>query len=379
MKRPGRATIQSAWIAILIVLFFASTLGATPPVPEETVTGCVKDGQMSIQAPERFKRERPLKINPCANIPFDIVGTEGKQIRAKGGIDLYNGAFVCPKDVTVLGTCSPAAPGLESVISCNPNWPCDRSPCERVDASAVRVPDDFEVTYVTGPLHANWGGQFVLYLRADGRVTEREGVRPPRPGKAADEKVTEYTVSADSVRQIYAAILACHFFDLDTRYWNQKVMDGGSQYLKVVAGGRTHAVTTYYYIVNRFSRVVSLLDELCKPSRMATLEKKDRPRLLTEEEAEEIVWNLPEIKAIMQRMKGTGANPFAMITGYPDPEAQPGNQAAAYEVYVGENHGTHTVRAMTFIVDAYGGQVSVYDELADRIIPIEQYRKQVRK
>jgi hypothetical protein len=373
--------ILTAFCAGLVGVGILSPVPAigTPPVPVEEVTGCVKDGQMSIQAPDRFKREKPLKINPCTNIPFDFSGTEGKQIRATGGIDLYNGAFVCPRDVAVLGTCSPDSPGLERVISCNPNWPCDRSACERVDASAVRVPHDFEITYVTGPLHANWGAPFVLYLRADGRVTEREGVRPARPGKAADEKVTEYTVSADSVRQIYAAILACHFFDLDTRYWNQKVMDGGSQYLKVVAGGRTHAVTTYYYIVNRFSRVVSLLDELCKPARMATLEKKDRPRLLTEEEAEEIVWNLPEVKAIMQRMKGTGANPFAMITGYPNPEAKPGEQAAAYEVYVGENHGTHTVRAMTFIVDAYGGKVSVYDEVADRMIPLEQYRKQVQK
>jgi hypothetical protein len=112
---------------------------------------------------------------------------------------------------------------------------------------------------------------------------------------------------------------------------------------------------------------------------MATLEKKDRPRMLPEEEAEEIVWNLPEVKAIMQRMKWTGANPFAMITGYPNPGAKPGEQAAVYEVYVGENHGTHTVRAMTFIVDAYGGKVSVYDEVADRVIPLEQYRKQVQK
>jgi hypothetical protein len=232
---------------------------------------------------------------------------------------------------------------------------------------------------VTGPLHANWGGQFVLYLRADGRVTEREGVRPARPGKTADEKVTTYTVSADSVRQIYATILACHFFDLNTRYWNQKVMDGGSQYLKVVAGGRTQAVTTYYYIVHRFSRIVALLDEICKPARAAALEKKDRPRLLTEEQADEIVWNLPEVKAIASRMKGTNANPFSMITGYPDPEAKSGDIAAAYEVHVGENHGTHPVRAMTFIVDAYSGKVSVYDEVADRAIPIEEYRKQVNK
>ena len=46
---------------------------------------------------------------------------------------------------------------------------------------------------------------------------------------------------------------------------------------------------------------------------------------------------------------------------------------------MGENHVSHTVRVMTFIVDAYDGTVSVYDVVTNRVIPIEQYRKQVRK
>jgi hypothetical protein len=84
----------------------------TPPVPVEAVTGCVKDGQMLIQAPERFKRDRPLKISPCTNIPFDFQRLDGKQIRATAGIDLYNGAFVCPRDVQIVGDCNPARPDV---------------------------------------------------------------------------------------------------------------------------------------------------------------------------------------------------------------------------------------------------------------------------
>jgi hypothetical protein len=34
---------------------------------------------------------------------------------------------------------------------------------------------------------------------------------------------------------------------------------------------------------------------------------------------------------------------------------------------------------MNLLVDAYNGSIFVYDEVADRVIPIEQYRKQVRK
>jgi hypothetical protein len=193
----------------------------TPPVPVEAVTGCVRDGQMLIQAPERFKRELPLKVSPCTNIPFDFAGTEGKQIRARGGIDLYNGAFVCPRDVVIVGDCKPARPDV-----------------------------------------------------------------PP---------------------------------------------------------------------------------------------KKELPRQITDDEADEIVWALPEVQGMIERMKGTKVSPFSMITGYPDPKAEPGKPGSFYEIYVGERHDTHTVRVMTLLVDAYNGSIFVYDEVADRVIPIEQYRKQVRK
>ena len=93
--------ILTAFCVVLVgvgILVPVPAIG-TPPVPVEAVTGCVKDGQMLIQAPERFKREKVLKISPCTNIPFDFQRFEGKQIRAKAGIDLYNGAFVCPREV----------------------------------------------------------------------------------------------------------------------------------------------------------------------------------------------------------------------------------------------------------------------------------------
>jgi hypothetical protein len=194
---------------------------ATPPIPGEAITGCVKDGQVVIQAPERFKREKPLKINPCTNIPFDFSGVEGKQIRATGGIDFYNDVFVCPRDVVTVGDC-----------------------------------------------------------------------KPPQ--------------ASDPV-------------------------------------------------------------------------KKDLTRQITDDEADEIVWNLPEVQGMIKRMQGTKTSPFSMITGYPDPKAEPGKPGAFYEIYVGERHDTHTVRVMTLLIDAYGGKVFVYDEVADRIIPLEQYRRQVQE
>ncbi len=107
--------------------------------------------------------------------------------------------------------------------------------------------------------------------------------------------------------------------------------------------------------------------------------KKDLPRQISDDEADEIVWALPEVQGMIKRMEGTKASPFSMITAYPNPEAEPGKPGAFYEVYLGERHDTHTVRVMTLIVDAYSGKVSVYDEAADRVIPLEEYRKKARK
>lgn len=64
-------------------------------------------------------------------------------------------------------------------------------------------------------------------------------------------------------------------------------MDGGSRSLRVLAGGRTHGVTTYYYIVNRFNRLADLLLEICRPAREAAVGEKDaRSRMMAEEEDE---------------------------------------------------------------------------------------------
>jgi hypothetical protein len=237
-------------LVCLFVLFPGQTIEATMPVPVELVTGCVKDGQVSIQAPDRFKREKPLKINPCTNIPFDFEGSEGKQIRATGGIDLYNGAFVCPRDVVIIGDCSPGV--------CNPEFPCDSTPCGRENSESVMVPPDFEITYTSGPLHADWGGGLTITAGANGRVTEKRQGRPERRGMRPDEKVNTYTISQNDVKRLYALVVACHFFDLKDRYWNQKIMDGGSSSLRVTFGGKTQAVTTYYYTVVRFNRIADL-------------------------------------------------------------------------------------------------------------------------
>jgi hypothetical protein len=140
--------------------------------------------------------------------------------------------------------------------------------------------------------------------------------------------------------------------------------------------GKRIAVTGHLLPADRFyadAASVRVLGPCAAPA------KKDLPRQITDDEADEIVWALPEVQDMIKRMEGSKASPFSMITGYPNPEAEPGKPGAYYEIYVGERHDTHTVRVLTVIVDAYSGKVSIYDEAADKVIPIEQYRKQVRK
>ena len=42
------------------------------------------------------------------------------------------------------------------------------------------------------------------------------------------------------------------------------VRDGVSEYLEVAAGGQTHSVTVYYYHVERFDAILTVLEEEMK-------------------------------------------------------------------------------------------------------------------
>ena len=160
------------------------------------------------------------------------------------------------------------------------------------------------------------------------------------------------------------------------KYRIKALAPGGAPLDLAAHEGKLISVTGQLLPGDRFYAETSSLRVLgpCPPP-----PKKNLPRQLSDDEADEIVWGLPEVQGMLERMKGTKVSPFSMITGYPDPKAEPGKPGAFYEIYVGERHETHTVRVMTLLIDAYNGSIFVYDEAADRAIPIEQYRKQVRK
>ncbi|HWR57420.1 MAG TPA: hypothetical protein VN328_00910 [Thermodesulfovibrionales bacterium] len=101
---------------------------------------------------------------------------------------------------------------------------------------------------------------------------------------------------------------------------------------------------------------------------------KNREPRITAKEAEKIIWELPEVRLRAERIRKSGARPFTRIESEPEAEAKPGTEKAAFTIYFGEKHVTHTVREITFLVDAYTRKISVYDEVTDNIMPLEQWK-----
>lgn len=79
---------------------------------------------------------------------------------------------------------------------------------------------------------------------------------------------------------------------------------------------------------------------------------------LSEQQAHSAVWALPEVEARAQELRGQGARPFTMTWSEPQAEAAPGTEGAAYVIYFGEDHGSHTVHVATFLVDSSTGHVT---------------------
>jgi hypothetical protein len=244
-------------------------------------------------------------------------------------------------------------------------FPHDTSPCKPVDERTLIVPDDFKIIFGSGPLHADWGGAYSITIEANGDVTKTSDPAGRRkPGQKPT--IEKLSTSAQNVMGIYAKVVGCAFFDLDKRYWNPKVRDGGRQYLAVTAQGKTHDVAVYYWTVDRFQAVASAVRKIAAEAKEKAPAQE---QLLTAEKAEQLVWALPEVKEMAAQISRQGAKPFTRV------ELEGGGpSSSAYTIYFGEDHKTHTVRRETFIVDRKTGNVSVYDVVADKNLSLAEWR-----
>ena len=99
-------------------------------------------------------------------------------------------------------------------------------------------------------------------------------------------------------------------------------------------------------------------------------------RMLTEEEAQELVWNLPEVQAAIVRILDQGGIPLSMVGFRPSREAQPGAGKAFYTIHFQGVHVMTPVPERTFCVEAYTGRISVFDPSSGKLIPLEDWRHQ---
>ncbi len=95
---------------------------------------------------------------------------------------------------------------------------------------------------------------------------------------------------------------------------------------------------------------------------------------ISEKEAQDLIWALPEVQASASYLQQHGARPITITMSTPSPSAKPGTAAAEYVIRFAEDHGSYVVPINTFAVDAYTKQIYVYDVNSDKMIPLQEWR-----
>ena len=99
-------------------------------------------------------------------------------------------------------------------------------------------------------------------------------------------------------------------------------------------------------------------------------------RMLTEEEAQELVWNLPEVQADITRILDQGGIPLSMVGFRPSVKAQPGAGKAFYTIHFQGERVKEPIPETIFCVDAFTGQIQVYEKSSGKIISLDDWRHQ---
>jgi hypothetical protein len=99
-------------------------------------------------------------------------------------------------------------------------------------------------------------------------------------------------------------------------------------------------------------------------------------RMLTEEEAQELVWNLPEVQATIVRILDQGGIPLSMVGFRPSLKAQPGAGKAFYTIHFQGERVKEPIPEIIFSVDAFTRQIGVYEKSSGKIISLDDWRHQ---
>lgn len=142
----------------------------------------------------------------------------------------------------------------------------DKTPCRKIGANKVVVPNDFSIIFRSGPQSRSRGGSSnIITITATGQVTDKtvfHGRRSQSAGEPSNLQLPE-----PAIGRIYATVSACRFFELSDSYSNNKVRGGSISSLEVTANGKTHNVSVRHYRVTRFQSISSVLHEMLEEAR----------------------------------------------------------------------------------------------------------------
>ena len=97
-------------------------------------------------------------------------------------------------------------------------------------------------------------------------------------------------------------------------------------------------------------------------------------RMLTEEEAQELVWNLPEVQSVIARILDQGGVPMSVVGLRPNPATMPGADKALFIIHFHGDRIKEPIPEMVFVVDAFTREIGVYEKSSGSIIPLEDWR-----
>ena len=117
------------------------------------------------------------------------------------------------------------------------------------------LPEDFELHYGTGAMHAEWG---VFYLEVD---SQGNAVFTKTWGFDQEEEHS-FQASEEELLAIYNAALVNGFFGLQDEYRDPMIIDGGWEEITIKANGSSKTVKMQNYYVEAFSAVETEINRL---------------------------------------------------------------------------------------------------------------------
>ncbi|HME43437.1 MAG TPA: hypothetical protein VKF36_10160 [Syntrophorhabdales bacterium] len=102
----------------------------------------------------------------------------------------------------------------------------------------------------------------------------------------------------------------------------------------------------------------------------------NKDRMLTEEEAYDLVWNLPEVRKEIEKILDQGGVPLATVGMRPAPDSQPGEGNSFYIIRFQGIHAKSIFADQLFYVDAFAGRILVYDSYRGSLISLDDWRRQ---